>query len=99
MTLGEKLKALRRARGWTQRELGQRAHVRQALISDLERTKQLDTKSQILRRLADALGVALEELLGPYEGPPAPPASPGEEWSLVGVAPPPAPISVVGVSV
>jgi transcriptional regulator with XRE-family HTH domain len=93
MTLGEQLKALRTAHGWTQKELAQRARVRQALISDLEQGKIADTKTRSMQRLAEALGVTLDALIGPYPGPPDPEDSPGEVHSLDGSTSPPGPSS------
>ena len=66
MTLGEKIKALREQRGWNQREFSQRAHVRQALISELESGKKVDTTGSVLRRLARTLGVSIDYLVGLY---------------------------------
>ena len=87
MTLGEKLKALREARGWTQQELAQRAHVRPALLSELETGKKEDTTGRVLRRLARALHVSVDYLVGMYNGPPDPSYSPGEALTLVGSTP------------
>lgn len=66
MTLGEKLKALRAQRGWSQRELAERSLVRQSLISLLESGRQADTTSRNVRRLAQALGVTVDYLAGVY---------------------------------
>ena len=63
MTLGERLKALRMARDWTQQDLSDRAGVRQPLISQLETGRKKDTLALIVQRLARALGVTVEELL------------------------------------
>ena len=67
MTLGEKLKALRDARGWSQHELARRARVRQALLSELEAGKKADTTGHNLRRLARALHVSVDYLVGMYD--------------------------------
>ena len=64
MALGPLLKRYRQAKGLSQRELGRQAHVRQALISELETGKSRDAHAQILLRLANVLGVTLLELLG-----------------------------------
>ena len=76
MTLGERLRRLRMARRWSQRELAERAGVRQALISQLESGKQQDTTSTNVRKLAFALGVTVDYLTG-YNGPIAPDVTPG----------------------
>ena len=67
MTLGEKLKTLRTQRRWSQRDLAERAKVRQALISYLESGKQADTTGATLRKLAFALGCTVDYLTG-YNG-------------------------------
>jgi transcriptional regulator with XRE-family HTH domain len=67
MTLGEKVKALREQRGWSQRELSRRAKVRQSLLSALELNKQTDTTGAVLRRLATTLGVSMDYLGGVYD--------------------------------
>lgn len=66
MTLGERLCQLRMARGWSQKDLARRAHVRQALLSELESGKKQDTTGQVLARLANALHVGVDYLLGRY---------------------------------
>src|SRR5438094_672225 len=84
MTLGEKLKALREARGWSQHELAQRAHVRQALVSELESGKKEDTTGSVFRRLARALHVSVDYLVGMYNGTADPSPCPGEALSCGG---------------
>ncbi len=59
-TLGENLKALRKARKLTQKELAKKSGVKQSVISDLE-TGTAKTTGSILE-LANALGVTAEEL-------------------------------------
>jgi len=80
MTLGEKVKALREQRGWSQRELSRRAQVRQSLLSELELNKKMDTTGSVLRRLAQALGVSMDYLGGVYNDLPSP--RPAELLSL-----------------
>jgi transcriptional regulator with XRE-family HTH domain len=74
MTLGERLRQLRTRRRWSQRELAERAGVRQALISQLESGKQQDTTSANVRKLAFALGVTVDYLTG-YNDPDAVPGT------------------------
>lgn len=74
MTLGYLLRRYRQERGLTQRALGRKAQVRQALISELESGRKKDTMSQTLVRLAEALEISLGQLLGketpdPYAAP------------------------------
>jgi transcriptional regulator with XRE-family HTH domain len=61
-----RVKELRQARGWSQMLLAQRAGVRQASISLLESGRVRRLETDILERLAGALGVSPLELLG-YE--------------------------------
>lgn len=83
MTLGEKLKALREARGWTQQELARRAQVRQALLSELELGKKEDTTGRNLRKLAETLNVSVDYLVGKSNNRPCP----GKGHSLPGNTP------------
>jgi transcriptional regulator with XRE-family HTH domain len=83
MTLGEKLKALREERGWSQYELSERAGVRQALLSELELGKKEDTTGRNLRRLARALHVSVDYLIGRYNESPDPKPRSGVATSLV----------------
>lgn len=62
--LGERLKHARERKGWSQRELARQAGVRHAIISELETGKKTDTMGSILKRLARALGVSVDYLLG-----------------------------------
>lgn len=59
-TLGANLKAIRKAKGLTQKELAQKSGVKQSVISDLE-TGTAKTTGSILE-LASALGITAEEL-------------------------------------
>jgi transcriptional regulator with XRE-family HTH domain len=67
MTIGERLKALRQKKGWSQRELARRAGVRHATLVELETGVRTETRTDIARRLAKALGVTLDSLAGMYE--------------------------------
>lgn len=67
MTIGERLKALRQKKGWSQRELARRAGVRHATLAELETGVRTETRTDIARRLAKALGVTLDYLAGMYE--------------------------------
>lgn len=63
LSRGELIRLLRRRKGWTQRELAQRAGVTQTTIVRLERG---DTEPVIstIRKVAEALGVPPAEILG-----------------------------------
>ncbi len=67
MRLGDRLKVLRHQRGWSQHELARRARVRQATIADLESGISRETRTDVARRLARALGVTVDYLVGMYE--------------------------------
>jgi transcriptional regulator with XRE-family HTH domain len=74
-TIGTRVKALRLARGWSQRELARRAGLYQPMIADLETGKHPEILTRNLRRLARALAVEWEALLGRVQDPRP---SPGE---------------------
>lgn len=59
--LADRVKNLRIARGWTQTELAERAHVSQQLIWKIERGKAAESRK--LPGIADAFGISVEELL------------------------------------
>lgn len=59
-TLGKNLKAIRKAKKMTQKELAQKSGVKQSVISDLETGNAKSTGS--ILELANALGVTAEEL-------------------------------------
>jgi transcriptional regulator with XRE-family HTH domain len=63
-TLGERLSAVRERRGMTQGEVAQRAHLPQQAISRLERGDRTHVRSDVLARLAIALDVSADVLLG-----------------------------------
>jgi transcriptional regulator with XRE-family HTH domain len=65
--LGQRIRQARERKGWSQRELARQAQVRQAIISELETGKKTDTIGIILKRLARALGVSVDFLLGTFE--------------------------------
>lgn len=65
--LGQRIKQARERKGWSQRELARQAGVRHAIISELETGKKTDTVGTILKRLARALGVSVDHLVGTFE--------------------------------
>jgi transcriptional regulator with XRE-family HTH domain len=67
MPLGEKVQRLREARGLTQQELATRARISQPVISLLESQTRHNVKSDVLKRLAQALGCTTDYLVGMYE--------------------------------
>lgn len=62
MTIGERIKAERDARGWSQQQLAKRAGVSQQLITRLETGKVFETKR--IMQLAKAFGLTAEALQG-----------------------------------
>jgi transcriptional regulator with XRE-family HTH domain len=68
-TLGQRLARIRKERGFTQVELAQKADTIQAVISDYERGR-VRPHAAMLGRLAQALGVTADELLGIATAPP-----------------------------
>jgi transcriptional regulator with XRE-family HTH domain len=63
LTQGERVRLLRRRRGWTQRELAERAGVTHTTIVRLERGGS-DPNISTIRKVAEALGVSPAEVLG-----------------------------------
>src|SRR5262249_35821690 len=62
-TLGERLRAAREKRGWTQEEVARRAQLPRQAISRLERGERTHVRSDVLGRLAMALAVSADFLL------------------------------------
>lgn len=62
--LGERVHALRRRRDQTLRELGTQADVNYVTVSKIERGKMPQVSADIVGRLANALGVSADYLLG-----------------------------------
>jgi transcriptional regulator with XRE-family HTH domain len=63
-TLGERLSAVRERRGLTQGEVARRIGLPQQAISRLERGERQHVRSDVLARLAIALDVSADVLLG-----------------------------------
>lgn len=62
--LGEYVRARRKAQGWTQEQLAARAGVDQTFISQVETGRVAQPSFAYFRRLADGLGVPVDELMG-----------------------------------
>ena len=60
----ERLKEARQRAGWSQTELSRRSGVHAMAISRLERRDKKDVTGATLRKLAHALGVSADQLLG-----------------------------------
>ena len=67
MTFGERLVALRKQRGWKQRHLAQAAQVDHSWLSRIERDQRKGLSLDTAIRLAQALGVSLDTLVGGNE--------------------------------
>ncbi len=67
MTIGERLKSLRELKGLSQNELARRAGINRPTISELESGRQQDVTVETARRLARALEVSLNMLVGEDE--------------------------------
>lgn len=63
-TFGQGLRAIRRRRGLSQTELAKRADMSPSYLSDLERDERGAPTAPVLERLADALGVTIDTLVG-----------------------------------
>lgn len=69
MMLGKRIKASRKAKGWTQSELAQRLGVKDKTIADWESEKS-EPRASRLANLAGVLGVPLLWLIAGGEQPP-----------------------------
>lgn len=67
MTLGDRIRHQRTQRRMTQEELASRANVRRPTITELETNRRMTVSSEILRRLARALGCTTDYLVGMYD--------------------------------
>ena len=73
---GEKIRALRNKRRWTQKELAQVSGIDQSIISDLENNKKTGPRIDTMVALARALSVTTEDLFVPDEPIPVKPTDP-----------------------
>jgi transcriptional regulator with XRE-family HTH domain len=62
MSLGEKIRELRRARDWSQGQFGIKIGVHEKNVSRYENDKSVPSAA-MLRKIADALGVTIDYLL------------------------------------
>lgn len=67
MSLGQRIRTLREQKGWSVRELSRRANVRQATLSEVENGKRRDMTTETAKRIALALGVGVDFLIGTWE--------------------------------
>ena len=62
--VGQSLRRLRKARGWTQRQTSGKSGVSYVVVTKVEQGLTKDPAMSTLIKLADALGVTLDELVG-----------------------------------
>ena len=67
MTLGERIKRLRRERGWSQAQLGNKLAVHQKQVSGYERDVHVPS-TDLLVRVAEAFDVSLDYLVSGSRG-------------------------------
>ena len=67
MDLGKRVKALRKAKGWSQEELAKRTSMSRGRIGQLETNPLAEVKGANLVSLAAALGFSTEKLLSKEE--------------------------------
>jgi len=60
--LGDKIRALRAQRGWTQGDLAGKSGIAQKYVSALERGQRTNPSREVVQNLADALGVPVSTL-------------------------------------
>lgn len=68
MTTGEKIRMLRKAKGWTQEDLGDRIGVQKAAINKYETGLVVNLKRDTIQNLARALGCSPVYLLDDIDG-------------------------------
>jgi DNA-binding Xre family transcriptional regulator len=62
--IGERVHAVRKLRGWSQRELSKRAVIHHVVLNRLEKGHKIAIQAETVRRLAEALQVSSDYLLG-----------------------------------
>ena len=62
MSIGERIRALRKERGWTQRELASRISISRGRVGQIEKDPTADVKAPTLLSLAKAFNCSLTEL-------------------------------------
>ena len=67
MTFGQRLKMFRELAGLTQGELAHRAGIHRPTITAVENGRQVDVTLETARRLARALRISLDRLVGDSE--------------------------------
>jgi transcriptional regulator with XRE-family HTH domain len=70
MTFGERLAVKRREKGWSQRALARHAGVSHTIVADLEKGARRSISTDAAKKLARALGVSVDYLIGTFEDAP-----------------------------
>jgi transcriptional regulator with XRE-family HTH domain len=73
--IGERLRARRMGSGWTQKEAGQRLHLTQQYVGELEQGKKTPAPWETLMRICAVYGCSADWLLGLPDAPAPPQAS------------------------
>jgi transcriptional regulator with XRE-family HTH domain len=68
MTLAQRVRDQRYAKGWGPDELASRASISRTALYQIESGKTEQPRAATLRRIAQALGIPIEALLGPHLG-------------------------------
>jgi transcriptional regulator with XRE-family HTH domain len=66
--IGQRVRKLRKERGWSQPELAERAGLTERTITNYETDARTRPPLATVQALADALGVPITDLLGEPEG-------------------------------
>ena len=61
LSLGHRIRAIRKAKGWTQEELGAKADISYKFIGEIERGQQ-NPSFDVLVKIANGFGIELSEL-------------------------------------
>lgn len=61
-TTGQRIKAARKSKGWTQLQLATRTYVSHSRISDIEKDQCHDPQFWVMVEIAKALGISLDYL-------------------------------------
>ena len=63
-SIGERIRTARTLRGWSQKELAKRANLHHVMLNRLEKGHKAGVQAETIRRLAEALHVTSDYLLG-----------------------------------
>jgi XRE family transcriptional regulator, master regulator for biofilm formation len=78
--IGERIKRLRAEKKLTLSELAERSGVAKSYLSKIERHIQSNPSIQFLEKVAEALGVTMDDILYENRQSPAPKAALDEQW-------------------